>query len=98
MSDPGDTGDGKVEVVDATRKFVRVLGHRGQGPGRFVEFSFAIADPELAVELILPEAAFAQFCRDNEVTLLEGEAPRHEGEMDWAIHDAARGIKHRSDE
>lgn len=90
-----DGGGGAVEVVDATRKFVRVLGHRGKegGPGRFVEFSFAIGDPELAVELILPESSFAQFCRDNEVTLLEGEAPRHEGDMDWTLHDAARGLK-----
>ena len=89
---------GDVEVVDATRKYVRVLGHRGQPPNRFVEFSFAIADPELAVELILPESAFAQFCRDNEVTLLEGEAPRHEGDMEWTLHDAARGLKHQSEE
>lgn len=38
---------------------VRVLGTR---LGRFVEFEFSIGDDDLAVELILPTKAFAEFC------------------------------------
>ncbi len=45
------------------RRFVRVTGrHDG-----FVEFDFSIGGPELYIELILSEAAFEEFCRDNRV-------------------------------
>ena len=36
----------------------------------FVEFEFAIGEPELAVDLIMPAAAYREFCRDNQVTVL----------------------------
>lgn len=61
-------------AFDPTRKFVRVCAERADG---FVEFEFAIGEPALCVELMLPAAAFAAFCRDNEVVMLdriEGEA------------------------
>ena len=45
--------------------FVRLRKVRGDG---FVEFDFAIGEPELSVELILPAAAFHEFCRTNRVT------------------------------
>ena len=51
-------------------KYVRV---RRVIRNSFVEFDFAINDPELFVELILPLDAFEIFCRDNDVVELTEE-------------------------
>ena len=51
--------------------WVRVREHRIDG---FVEFDLSIGDPMLSAELILPEAAFETFCRDNRVQRLSDEA------------------------
>jgi len=45
--------------------FVRLRKVRGDG---FVEFDFAIGEPGLSVELVMPAAAFHEFCRANHVT------------------------------
>jgi phenol hydroxylase P0 protein len=50
--------------------WVRVRGRRADG---FVEFDLSIGDPMLSAELILPEAAFEAFCRDNRVQWLSDE-------------------------
>ena len=73
-------------AFDATRRYVRVCARRPDG---FVEFEFAIGDPALCVELMLPEAAFHEFCLSNEVILLE---PAAAGEGDWVsrLNDASR--------
>lgn len=60
------------DQLDCSQKFVRVSGIRNN---QFVEFDFAIGDPELFVEMILPIAAFNEFCEQNQVTLLEPETP-----------------------
>ena len=52
---------------DTTRRFVRLTRVRDDG---FVEFEFAVGEPELAVELIMPAAAYRAFCSDNQVTVL----------------------------
>jgi phenol hydroxylase P0 protein len=38
-----------------------------------VEFDFAIGDPELSVDLILPAHAFKEFCATNRVHFLSAE-------------------------
>ena len=55
-------------TFDASRRYVRVCERRADG---FVEFEFAIGDPALCVELMLPEAAFHEFCMANEAIVLE---------------------------
>ncbi len=40
---------------------------------KFVEFNFAIGDPALFVELILPVAAYEEFCRANDVIEMSAE-------------------------
>ena len=40
---------------------------------RFVEFDFAIGEPSLYVELVLPKKAFESFCRHNNVTMMSDE-------------------------
>ena len=50
--------------IDGQMRFVRV---RRIVDDRFVEFDFAIGDPTLYVELLLPKAAFEDFCKHNQV-------------------------------
>jgi phenol hydroxylase P0 protein len=55
-------------ICDASQRFVRVLGRRDNG---LIEFEFAIGWPELFVELMLPEPAFAQFCQQQNAQRLD---------------------------
>ncbi len=45
-------------------KYIRITGDRH---AKFVEFDFAIHDPTLFVELVLPQEAFQNFCEANQV-------------------------------
>lgn len=71
---------------DAARKYVRMCRQRPDG---FVEFAFAIGDPELCVELMLPTNAFHEFCLANDVILLE---PVADADDDWVrrMNEASR--------
>ena len=51
-------------------KYIRV---RSPENARFVEFDFAIGDPSLFVELIMPPAVFESFCRTNQVVEMTEE-------------------------
>lgn len=57
-------------VFDVSRHYVRFRELRDSG---HVVFDFAIGDPELAVELILPLAAYQTFCRERGVIYLTRE-------------------------
>ncbi len=64
-TDPNHTLDADHQNgFDNLVKFVRV---RSQEGARFVEFDFAIGDPKLFVELILPRPAFDTFCTTHQV-------------------------------
>lgn len=54
-------------------KYVRV---RSEADARFVEFDFAIGDPALFVELVMPPAAFEAFCKTNDVVEMSQEQMR----------------------
>lgn len=47
---------------DVSKRYVRFRELRPDG---YVLFDFAIGDPELSVELLLPLAAYQDFCRRN---------------------------------
>ncbi len=51
-------------AVDLQRRYVRLIERRGDG---LVSFEFSIGWPELAVELMLPSAAFDEFCTRHQV-------------------------------
>ena len=70
---------------DTTRRFVRVLTRRANG---LVEFEFAVGEPDMYVELIMPKAAFDEFCAANRVALI---GPRPDSDRD----DAADGDEFR---
>ena len=77
-------------TFDPTKKFVRVLELRQDG---FVEFEFAIGEPELFVEMILPATAFDEFCAMNKVTFLDENAQLKVGldseeVWNWRLRDA----------
>ena len=66
-----------VPSFDPSSRYVRLTQVRPDG---FVEFEFAIGDPDLAVNLILPADAYRDFCRDNHAVLispLQGTAIDH---------------------
>jgi phenol/toluene 2-monooxygenase (NADH) P0/A0 len=49
-------------------RYIRV---RSKPSACFVEFDFAIGYPDLFVELVLPQAAFTQFCQQNHVLVMD---------------------------
>ena len=51
-------------------RYVRITSRDRPG---FVEFNFSIGDPSLYLEMILPVAAFDDFCKSNQVTYLTDE-------------------------
>jgi phenol/toluene 2-monooxygenase (NADH) P0/A0 len=65
-----------LQPFDPNLRFVRLRAVRSDG---FVEFEFAIGEPELCVELIMPAAAYHEFCRVNSVVHLSpiDIAPAH---------------------
>ena len=75
---------------DATRRYVRVCRERPDG---FVEFEFAIGDPELFAEMLLPSEAYESFCQSNHVVFLEPRVEESKGEdesgdWNWNLHQA----------
>jgi phenol hydroxylase P0 protein len=55
---------------DVGKNYVRFREMRDDG---YVLFDFAIGDPELAVELILPLEAYKAFCRERKAIYLTRE-------------------------
>ncbi|GAA0582459.1 phenol hydroxylase subunit [Halomonas salifodinae] len=51
------------------KRYVRVR----ERSERFIEFDFAIENPELFVELIMPPLAFEEFCARNDVIFMSDE-------------------------
>lgn len=58
----------ELPVCDTRLRYVRVTERRPDG---LVAFEFSIGWPELAVDLMLPAAAFDEFCARNAVQWLE---------------------------
>lgn len=67
-----ESGDSN-HTVNGMQKYVGVTDDSGP----FVEFNFAIGDPTLFVELVLPQEAFRHFCKINQVRMMTD----HEMEM-----------------
>ena len=76
---------------DPTRKFVRVLATL---PNGLIEFEFAVGEPELAVELVMPKAAFDEFCASNQVEFIADAAAAPDdsdaadADFHWNLHQA----------
>ena len=77
---------------DEPKKFselIRYVRVRQVVDDRFVEFDFAIGDPSLYVELVLPRDAFDTFCRHNDVVMMTDEqAAQVDADMEkWRYGD-----------
>ncbi|MEN9849095.1 MAG: hypothetical protein RL368_1835 [Pseudomonadota bacterium] len=71
-------------MFNVTQKYVRILETRADD---MVEFEFAIGEPELFVELMMPSAAFKEFCATNSVSLLPPKT-ESQNDWDWSLHQA----------
>lgn len=54
--------------MDTNKRWVNILRKTKNG---FVEFEFFVSDKDLYIELILPEAAFKEFCLNNHIVVEE---------------------------
>lgn len=84
---------------DVNRRFIRVVQEHGNG---MVEFEFAVGEPGLFVEMVMPRAQFEDFCAQQGVAPTRGRLPEHEQgsdahEWDWRLRDA-RGRHFRHEE
>ncbi|HYQ39826.1 MAG TPA: phenol hydroxylase subunit [Pseudomonas sp.] len=77
--------------LDTRQRWVRVTGERAGG---FIEFDFAIGEPDLCVEMILTPEAFAEFCAANQVQMLppkeEGTGTEETNDWAWSLADATQ--------
>jgi phenol hydroxylase P0 protein len=73
--------------MDTSRRFVRVTRERANG---FIEFDFAIGEPEVFIEMILGREAFEEFCATNQVEMLTGAVGQggETSDWDWRLVDA----------
>lgn len=79
-----------VTAWDPDAKWVRIVGERGQG---MVEFEFAVGEPQLYVEMVMPRSQFDEFCAMHRVTPTIGALPpapadSEEHEWDWNLREA----------
>jgi phenol hydroxylase P0 protein len=86
MTDP-------VIPFDQLPRFIRV---RSEPDARFVEFDFAIGHPELFVELVMPYAAFATFCKRQRVVQMDAAMCQavDEDAAKWRYGDIGRREAH----
>ncbi len=75
-----------MKAFDTRKRFVRIVRERANG---FIEFEFAIGEPEVSIEMILRREAFAEFCQNNQVQMLGPRAERDAADdWDWNLSDA----------
>lgn len=75
-------------------RFVRVVEEHANG---MVEFEFAVGEPELFVEMVLPKAAFDDFCKTQGVVptvVVRDESGDRAEDWDWTLY-AARDQRFR---
>lgn len=68
LSEEASQNRSSVDEAEPPAELAHMYVHvRDVGPEGNVRFDFAIGWPELCVELVLPKAAFDEFCRHNQV-------------------------------
>jgi len=75
---------------DPSARFIRVIQTRCDG---LVAFEFAVGEPQLFVEMLLPQAQFEEFCERQGVAPTRGPLPAApegsaEHEWDWSLQAA----------
>lgn len=77
-----------MQLVDEQTRYVRVTGVTRGG---FIEFQFAIGDPTLYLEMILPPHAYEAFCLTQRAVALTGAQARRvdAAQRKWRLGDEA---------
>ncbi|MCL2778126.1 MAG: phenol hydroxylase subunit [Polyangiaceae bacterium] len=75
---------------DVQRRFIRIVKEHGSG---MVEFEFAIGEPGLFVEMVMPRPQFLDFCAMQGVEPTHDRLPEQgqgnaENEWKWSLRDA----------
>ncbi|GAA4000240.1 hypothetical protein GCM10022279_24930 [Comamonas faecalis] len=78
------------ERWDIERRYIRIVQEHDSG---MVEFEFAVGEPGLFVEMVLPRAEFDDFCTTQGVQPTHGALPEQEQgsaahEWDWSLRAA----------
>jgi phenol hydroxylase P0 protein len=83
-----DSAEGEALHMSELKRYARI---RRVVDDKFIEFDFAIGDPSLYVELVLPRKAFYTFCRHNNVVMMtEKQAEAVDADMaKWRYGDEA---------
>ena len=61
------TNTSGIDPDGSPKCFIRIKGKRQ----RFIEFDFAVGSPDLAMEMIMPEIDFAEFCHRHHVIMID---------------------------
>lgn len=82
------------QTFNPALKFVRLIH---QHPNGLVAFEFAVGEPDLYVELLLPQAAFDAFCAAHRVIPTQGHLTSSAGDaQEWGWNlDSALSLKPR---
>lgn len=79
------------QIIDTSKSFVHVYAVRPDG---LVEFSFAVGERDLSVDLAMPQAAFDDFCRQNAVEFVEDSDVHSTGDRaddwSWSLREATQ--------
>ncbi|MCB1887149.1 MAG: phenol hydroxylase [Rhodocyclaceae bacterium] len=67
---------------DPAKRFVRVREVRPDG---FIEFDFAIGEPEIFVEMMLRAEAFDDFCEAQRAVFMTGRASLAGNDTEWRL-------------
>lgn len=77
------------DSFDVRRRFVRIVEER---VGDMIEFEFAIGEPDLFVEMVMPRRQFDEFCRAQGVVPTHGRLPepseQYEHGLGWTLAGA----------
>jgi len=78
------------ERWDIQRRYIRIVQEHESG---MVEFEFAVGEPGLFVEMVMPRAEFDDFCATQGVQPTHGPLPEQaqgsaEHEWDWSLRSA----------
>lgn len=76
MGDVTQLDERRSDTTGASQKLTRYVRITNPDHNGFVEFDFAVGDPTIALEMILPQPAFAEFCATNAVVFLTAEQER----------------------
>lgn len=85
------------DTPNPLQKYVRV---RSEPDAKFVMFDFAIGDPSLYVELVLPPQAFKAFCENNQTIPMSAEQmAKNDAEEDkWRYGDVDTLVGHNHEQ